>query len=587
MLKSKRAKLIMTLLLSAVLMSMTFMPASAAAGDVHVPNGVQFEDTSGNLVNAHGGGIIQVGSYYYWYGEHRDEVGEWLFQGVSCYRTTDFKNWEYRGDVLNTSSDAELASCNVERPKVIYNATTGKYVMWMHWENGVHYGEARCAVAWCDTPDGNFTYIGSFRPYQDDPNVEDHGLPGYMSRDCTLFVDDDGTAYFLSSSNENMDMNVYRLTSDYLDIDELVAVLWPGQQREAPCLFKRGSYYFLLTSGCTGWDPNQAKYAYSTSIASGWSSLINIGNSTTFYSQPAYVVTMTGTSGTNYLYMGDRWAGAWDDKVNDSRYVWAPLEFPSATSMTLSYNDALTINTTTAEISPSSYIKVVNDYTTGTSNYQFNFTGTWSAAGNEGSHNNDNHWTNVVNSAYEVGFNGTQVKVYGKLDTNLGIAAISIDGGAETMVDCYNNHPTECVILYTSPVLTQGQHTVKVRVTGNMNALSTNSHIIADRIDVYGVAEVPGSFSLSSPSNGARNISRTNTYFDWGDSSGASSYTILVDNNSDFSSPEISVSGLTASNYTSTVTLAAKTTYYWKVTAVNASGQTECNSVFSFKSANR
>ena len=58
---------------------------------------------------------------------------------------------------------------------------------------------------------------------------------------------------------------------------------------------------------------------------------------TTFGSQSAYVLPIQGTSTTSYLYMGDRWAGAWGGPVNDSQYVWLPITFPSATSMSLSW----------------------------------------------------------------------------------------------------------------------------------------------------------------------------------------------------------------------------------------------------------
>lgn len=306
-----------------------------------VINGTQFKDTSGNVIHAHGGGFLKYGDYYYWYGEYRDQSN--LFKGVRCYRSKDLVNWEYRGEVLSPNSHPELNRVNIERPKVMYNEFTKEFVMWMHWENGVHYGEARAAVAYCDTPDGNYTYKGSFRPYQNS-GVIDHDRPGYMSRDCTVFVDTDGKGYFLSSSNENMDLHLYELTPDYKDIASLAAKLYVGKQREAPCLIKRNGYYYLITSGCSGWDPNQAKYAYSKDLRSGWSDLYNLGNSTTYRSQPTYVLPVQGTSGTSYLYAGDRWAGAWGGRVNDSQYVWLPIEFVSDTKLIMPYYDAIEID---------------------------------------------------------------------------------------------------------------------------------------------------------------------------------------------------------------------------------------------------
>jgi hypothetical protein len=311
-------------------------------------NGIQWADTSGKPIQAHGGGMIKVLDDYYWFGENRNSNGS--FYAVSSYRSRDLRNWEFRKDVLRSSSHAELNPANIERPKVVYNASTGKFVMWMHWENGADYGEARAAVATASTVDGDYTYQGSFRPLSAG-DVMDHGKPGYMSRDCGLFVDDDQKAYFISASNENYDLNLYLLTPDYLKVDKLAAVLFKGGHREAPVLFKRNGTYFLLTSGATGWDPNQASYATASSLTSGWSALKNVGDGNTFYSQSTYVLPVQGTAGTAYLYLGDRWAGAWGGRVNDSTYIWQPLTFPSATAMSMSWNNTVSVDVAAGTVS--------------------------------------------------------------------------------------------------------------------------------------------------------------------------------------------------------------------------------------------
>ncbi len=329
--------------------------ATGGAGGVsEVPwpliNGVQWADTEGNPIQAHGGGMLKIGHDYYWFGENRNPDG--TFYAVSAYRSRDLRRWEHVNDVLTMESDSGLDPANVERPKVVYNEATQKYVMWMHWENGMDYGEARAAVASSDTVTGDYAYHGSFRPFQDS-GVIDHDKPGYMSRDCTLFVDDDGTGYFLSASNENYDLHLYRLSEDYLSIESLEAVLFEGEHREAPALFKRGDTYFLITSGSTGWSPNQAKYASSSSLTSGWSELRNVANGNTFYSQSTYVQEVQGSEGTGYLYMGDRWAGAWDGRVNDSSYLWQPISFPSETSLSMDWYNTLQIDTEAGTVSGS------------------------------------------------------------------------------------------------------------------------------------------------------------------------------------------------------------------------------------------
>jgi hypothetical protein len=325
------------------LAAVTMAVPAAHAAPVSITNGTQFTDTAGRTVHAHGGGVLQVGSYYYWFGENRNPNN--TFRAVSVYRSTNLRDWEFRNDVLTQSSAAELQVSNIERPKVIYNAGTGQFVMWMHKENGTGYAEARAAVATSSTVDGNYTYHGSFRPL------------GHMSRDITLY-NDNGTAYMISAADENYDLHIYRLTADYRSVATLVGNFWDGAHREAPAMFKRGSTYFLLTSGATGWSPNQAKYATASSINGPWSGWTNVGDPTTFRSQPTYVLPIQGTSTTSYLYMGDRWAGAWGGPVGDSQYVWLPITFPSATSMGLSWHASTTIDTVAGTVtgnSPVSY----------------------------------------------------------------------------------------------------------------------------------------------------------------------------------------------------------------------------------------
>uniref|UniRef100_UPI0004C0AE37 RICIN domain-containing protein n=1 Tax=Streptomyces bikiniensis TaxID=1896 RepID=UPI0004C0AE37 len=94
----------------------------------------------------------------------------------------------------------------------------------------------------------------------------------------------------------------------------------------------------------TGWAPNQQKYATATSVTGTWSGLKDIGNSTTYGSQTAYVLPVQGTSGTSYLYMGDRWGNSMGGTVNDSQYVWLPLKFPTATTMTMDYYPQITVD---------------------------------------------------------------------------------------------------------------------------------------------------------------------------------------------------------------------------------------------------
>ncbi|MFD8688180.1 RICIN domain-containing protein [Streptomyces sp. NPDC059651] len=322
---------VLAAVLSALLLTLLGGVGTARAAPVTVANATQFADPDGNPVHAHGGGVVKVGQYYYWFGEDRNADNS--FRYVSAYRSTDLKTWEFRNHVLTQAADPELRSANIERPKVMFNSATGQFVMWMHKEGATNYGEARAAVAVSSTVDGDYSWRGSFRPL------------GEMSRDITTFVDTDGTGYMISAANENADLHVYRLTADYTAVESQVQNLWAGQSREAPAMFKRDGVYFLLTSAATGWSPNQQKYGTATSITGSWSGLTNVGDSTAYRSQTAYVLPVQGTEGTSYLYLGDRWGNSMGGAVNDSLYVWLPLKFPSRTTMTMDYSPDITVDT--------------------------------------------------------------------------------------------------------------------------------------------------------------------------------------------------------------------------------------------------
>ncbi len=307
----------------------TLVTAPAIAGPATIDNGSQFVTTTGGQIDAHGGGVIKVGQYYYFLGENRNP--DFSFKAVSMYRSLDLKTWEFRNDVLKASSAAELDPANIERPKVIYNDVTKKFVLWAHWENGKDYGQARVAVATSDTVDGDYAYEGSFRPL------------GYDSRDMTVYKDTDGKAYLISSSKVNYDLNIYLLDPTYTKIDSLVTVL-KGFHREAPAIVKRGGTYFLVTSGATGWTPNRAAYFTASSLAGPWTGPTAFGDSTTFNSQSTHILPVQGSMGTSYLYMGDRWGPAISQKVNESTYVWLPLTFPTPTSLDLKGASQVTID---------------------------------------------------------------------------------------------------------------------------------------------------------------------------------------------------------------------------------------------------
>ena len=266
--------------------------------------GQVWNDTDGNPINAHGGGMLYHEGIYYWYGEYKKGKTVLLDgMGWECYRT----------DVSGVSCGHDLHTSKVlERPKVIYNKKTGKFVMWAHVESA-DYSKACAGVAISDSPTGEFKYLGSFRPN------------GEMSRDQTVFVDDDGRAYQLYSSEGNATLHISLLTDDYLKPSGRFTRNFIKKWREAPAVFKHEGKYYLISSGCTGWDPNVAEIAVADSIMGEWKVIGNpcTGKDAdkTFYGQSTYVQPVIGKKDA-YIAMFDRWNKT---DLEHSLYIWLPV----------------------------------------------------------------------------------------------------------------------------------------------------------------------------------------------------------------------------------------------------------------------
>jgi hypothetical protein len=301
---------------------------------VTIKNGDFWLDTNGNRIEAHGAGVIKVADAWYWIGEDKS-ANSVNFKAVNCYRSTDLSHWEFRNAIITRQTSTELNAADriIERPKVVYNDSTKKYVMWLHWE-GQNYATAEAGVFTSDTVDGDYTLVRHFQPNNN------------MSRDDTLFKDDDGKAYFLSASNNNADLSLYELTDDYTNVQRQIATLWAGSYREAPAIMKAGGNYFIVNSAATNWDPNQQKFATATAMDGTWSSLSNVGDATGYDTQTAFIIPVVGTKTTTYIYAGDRWQ---DPDLQSSKYIWLPLEVVGGTKLVMNDYDSWQLDVTTGE----------------------------------------------------------------------------------------------------------------------------------------------------------------------------------------------------------------------------------------------
>lgn len=329
-----------------------------------IQSGKKWRDISGNPINAHGGGILNHDDTYYWFGEHKSDNTSSAMVGVMCYSSKDLINWTNRGVALSVTEKAGddiERGCIMERPKVIYNKLTKKFVMYFHLEmKDKGYSAARYGVAISNKPEGPYEYLYSLRsdagryPVEFDKadlavldtlnanNFKKWWTPswlkavkqglfikrdlasGQMSRDMTLYVDDDGKAYHIFASEENLTIHIAELSDDYTAHTGRYTRVAAGGQNEAPAIFKKDGTYWMITSGCTGWAPNEARMFSAPSIWGPWTQHPNpcVGPNAkkTFDGQSTYILEKDG----QFIFMGDIWR---PQHPSDARYIWLPITF--------------------------------------------------------------------------------------------------------------------------------------------------------------------------------------------------------------------------------------------------------------------
>lgn len=357
----------LTILLSAIVLS----AGGVFAADSIKPGQI-WADDKGQHINAHGGGLMKYEGKWYWYGEHKDESGV-AKTGFSVYSSDDLVNWKNEGVALSIDKDEGHFTgrgCVMERPKVIYCPRTGRFSMFFHLELKKYwYKAALVGIAVADKPTGPFKFARCLRPnacrwpqnvdskYLTPASlkkiraeeVEGCGGPdeqirksqpyvwdyegGQMSRDMTLFVDDNGVAYHIYASEGNSTIQIAELDDSYLDYTGRYWRVAPGEWTEAPAMFKRKGEYFLIGSGCTGWDPNEARVYRAKNITGPWTRVGNpcrgvnpqtgLGPEKTWGGQSTYVIEIDRKS-DNYIAMFDEWR---PKNLGDSRYYWLPITF--------------------------------------------------------------------------------------------------------------------------------------------------------------------------------------------------------------------------------------------------------------------
>jgi|GEM_PF-1440822 len=294
-------------------------------------------DTAGIHINAHGHCILKHEDKYYWYGSHKiagKTESEKNEAGVRCYVSSDLLNWTNSGLVFSVKSEGqhpEVANAGIlDRPKVIFNAATRKFVMYFKlYPPKAVGGTTGTEVAYV----GVATASEPLRPFEYQGKFTGAGSPS-GSGDFAIFQDEDGSAYHIAVRKPDKALVCGRLTPDGLrPAGNYEVMAGITHATEAPALFRRGEKFYLLGSGSTGWNPNAARMFVADRIAGPYRPLGNpcmgvnphnqIGQEKTFGGQSTFVMPAPWDP-DEWIAMFDIWN---PQEPIHAGYIWLPLRF--------------------------------------------------------------------------------------------------------------------------------------------------------------------------------------------------------------------------------------------------------------------
>jgi len=294
--------------------------------------GVNFLDTAGERVDAHGGGIIQVGDTFYLHGEYfSPTTTDNNFNGFSMYSSKDMATWKNEGIILPQQPSGELGPKRKgERPHIIKCPSTGEFVLYAHAASEDYQTDKEVVYATSATVNGKYAYQGPLK-----------NASGALAVHSDMSAITDGSnAYVITES-----AHVYTLAADchsWVSDKTYSAANGDSGGLEAPTLFKAGSTYYWLGSYKTGWRANNNFYSTAPAITGPWTYQgyiapvtdpdDNISDQRTWLSQTTWVMPVTGCTGTTYVFWGDHWDGtsstAAPGKHNNlATFVFQPLVF--------------------------------------------------------------------------------------------------------------------------------------------------------------------------------------------------------------------------------------------------------------------
>jgi hypothetical protein len=288
------------------------------------PPGITFNDSDGNPVNAHGGGVIRECDTFYLHGEYfLSTTTDNNFNGFSMYSSRDLATWKNEGIILPQQPSGQLGpNRKGERPHIIKCPRTSEFVLYAHAADTTYQADKQVVYATSQTVNGKYAFKGSLT-----------NANGTIAAHSDMSALTDGSeAYVVTESGW-----VYTLAKDchtWLSAKQSGAVNGMTGGIEAPTVWKAGATYYWIGSDKTGWRANDDFYSTAPAMTGPWTyrGYLAPAGKLTWMSQSTWVIPVAGSEGTSYVYWGDHWYGNQDTSAPGKHnhlatYVFQPVVF--------------------------------------------------------------------------------------------------------------------------------------------------------------------------------------------------------------------------------------------------------------------
>jgi methyl-accepting chemotaxis protein len=128
-------------------------------------------------------------------------------------------------------------------------------------------------------------------------------------------------------------------------------------------------------------------------------------------------------------------------------------------------------------------VTYVQNNVTGSGQAEFEYIGEWRHSAANAETDGTNSYSSQPDDIARLRFTGTRVRFYTVSGPGHGIGAASVDGGPESRFDTYSPQRATGVLMFESPVLPHGPHTIDVRVADAKHPDSRYTWVNVDRIE--------------------------------------------------------------------------------------------------------